>query len=66
MSTNNGLEWLSTRPQTHYGDCWREHHECALKKIEELQEETQNLRDIMEKYDIAVFDDNVFRVTKKK
>lgn len=80
MSTNNGLEWLSDRPKVHYGDCWREHHDCAIRKIEDIvqqikelewnlkgkEEEIEYFRSVMEKYDIAMFDDNVFKVSKKK
>lgn len=66
MSTNNHLEWLTIVPHVHYVDCWKEHHECALVEIKRLQEQVQLLQSVLEEYDIAVFDDNVFRVTKKK
>lgn len=58
MSTNNGLEWLSTRPKVHYGDCWREHHACAIKEIKKLQEQIQHLQGILNKYNLGVSDDD--------
>lgn len=66
MSTNNGLEWLSDRPKVHYGDCWKEHHDCAIKEIKRLQEELEHMRDVFSKYDIIVADDNAVKVSKKK
>ena len=31
------------RPSTHSEDCWKWHHECAVAKIERLQEGTETL-----------------------
>lgn len=67
MSTNNGLEWLSDRPKVHYGDCWREHHNCAIKEIERLQEEIQHLKGILIKYELGELDgDDMLRVSISK
>lgn len=38
----------------------------AVLEIERLQHELEHMRDVMDKYDIAVFDDNVVKASKKK
>lgn len=52
MSTNNGYEWVAAHLRVHYEDCWREHHDCAIKEIERLQEEILYLRN---KYGDALY-----------
>jgi len=36
------------RPQTHSDDCWKWHHECAVAKIERLQEGAETLHAMYE------------------
>ena len=72
MSTNNHTDWrdlmpnVDKHPMTHHGECWRVHHACAILKIERLQEEIDHLKEVMNSYDIAVFDNNVVKVSKKE
>jgi len=53
------------KSMAHYDGCWHEHHECAIAKIEQLEAELKRIKDLLNSYNIAVFDNHVVRVTKK-
>lgn len=44
-----------TRERTHWTDCWRDHHECAVVKVERLRSDLAAARDDAER-SAAAFD----------
>ena len=56
---------VDKHPMTHDDGCWREHHGCAIAKVESLEAELKRMKELFNSYDIAVFDNHVVRVAKK-
>jgi len=52
--------------QIHWEGCWEAHHECAIAKIKELQAELDQMQDLFDMLDIAIFDNHIVKVVAKK
>jgi len=65
MDWRSAMPNVDKYPMTHDDECWRVHLACAILKIEKLQEEIDRLKEVMNSYDIAVFDNNVVKISKK-
>lgn len=42
--------WRDETMGTHYADCWREHYDCAMSRIAELERERDALKQDAERY----------------
>lgn len=41
---------VDDRPQTHWLDCWKSHHECAITRVEVLQSALNGIRRTCENF----------------